>query len=275
MLKAEKEEFVKRLSAEIKARKSVGIMPMAGAPDRLFQKIRNGLKPSTMVIVARKSIISRALDGAGISTLMPYVSGNAALVLSDIEPFELYKAISSNRLRLLAKPNQISNESISIEAGETSIAPGQAVTDLKAAGIDVQIQKGKVIISKGKVLVEKNGKISAALAKALKMLDILPFEARGRISALLYEGTLFSEEALSIDAAYVTSKLLQDFTAANMLSTAIGLVTPYNAAEFISKAFSQSVALGLEAEIYEDEVVKAMLGIASLQASALNSYVKE
>ncbi len=275
MLKAEKEAFVKKLSSDIKVYKTIGIMPMASTPDRLFQKIRNELKPSTRIVVARKSLINRSLEESGFKILMPYASGNMALILSEKEPFELYKNISSNKIKLIAKPNQISNEDIKIEAGETSIAPGQAVTDLKAAKIDVQIQKGKVVISKDKVLVEKGGKISSALAKALKMLDIFPFEARGKLSALLYEGTLFTEAALSIDAAYVSSQLAQDFAAANMLGTAIGHITPYNAPVFIRKAFAQALAIGLEAGIYEEEIVKAMLNIAPLYASVLNAYIKE
>ena len=55
--------------------------------------------------------------------------------------------------------------------------PGQAVTDLKAAGIDVQIQKGKVVIAKDKVITKKGEAITSSVAKALHTLDINPFSA--------------------------------------------------------------------------------------------------
>ena len=55
--------------------------------------------------------------------------------------------------------------------------PGQTVTELKAAGIDVQIQKGKVVIAKDKVLVKKGETISPGVAKALHTLEVYPFSA--------------------------------------------------------------------------------------------------
>ena len=95
------------------------------------------------------------------------------------------RSSSQTACRLAAKPGQVSPEDVSVTAGETGIQPGQTVTDLKSAGIDVQIQKGKVVIAKDKVLVKKGEVISAKIAKALHILDILPFKAVIEPSSLL------------------------------------------------------------------------------------------
>ncbi len=275
MLKKEKIEFVKKARAELKHYKTIGVMPIEAIPDRLVQRIRNGMKPESKFLIARKNLVFKILEGSEhLKKLEPYVTGNVALVLSNEDPVDLYNKVSADPMKLGAKPNQISPEDINIAAGETSIAPGQAVTDLKTAGIDVKIDKGKVVISKSKVLVAKGMKITTPIAKALKMLDIMPFEARGRLSAVLQENLVFREEALRVNREYVIAQLGGNFARANALSIAIKFVTPYNANIFIGKAVNEAIALGVEAKIYEKEIVERLLGIASAQAAGINSLVK-
>ncbi len=276
MLKKEKVEFVKKAREELKHYKTIAVMPIESIPDRLTQRIRNGLRPDGRMIIARKNLIMRILEGNNdFKMLEPFIKGNIALVLSNEDPVELYHKVSASPLKLGAKPNQISPSDINIEAGETSIAPGQAVTDLKSAGIDVKIDKGKVVISKSKVLVAKGAKITTPIAKALKMLDIMPFEANGRLDSATSEGLLFREQVLKINKDYITNELASNFSRANALTMAIGFVTPYNAAIFIGKAANQAMFLGVEAKIYEKEVIEKLLGIASSQASGINSLVKK
>lgn len=275
MLKAEKIEFVKKTQANIKKYKTVGVMPLETVPDRLVQRIRNGIKPDGRFIIARKTLMLKILEGSPeYKKLEPYITGNVALVLSNEDPMELYKKVSGKPMKLGAKPNQISPADINIESGETSIAPGQAVTDLKNAGIDVKIDKGKVVISKSKVLVAKGVKITTPVAKALKMLDVMPFQVQGRLSAALEGNLVFSENVLRVNQEYILGELSKNFTEANMLSTAIKFVTPYNASIFISKAANEAMALGIEAKIYDSGVIEKLLGIASLQAKGVNSMVK-
>ncbi len=275
MIKKEKVAFVEGLSKDLKKYKSVGILPIEALPDRLVQKVRNQLKPDTKIVVARKSLLIRALSDPKHKELAKYISGNVALILSNKSPFEISKIVGSNRLRLVAKPNQVSPEDIHIEAGETAIAPGQAVTDLKAAGIDVKIDKGKVVISKPKILVPKGQKISLQVAKALKMLDILPFEARAKVSAITYENLLYDETVLGMNQEVALANIARNFSEAHALSIAIGIPTPYNIREMISKAFMGSLSVGLEAKIPEGEVAEKLAALASIEASALNALVKK
>lgn len=275
MIKKEKIAFVEGLSKDLKTYKSVGILPIEALPDRLVQKIRNQLKPDTKIMVARKSLLIRAMSDPKHKELAKHINGNVALILSNKNPFEISRVVGSNRLRLIAKPNQVSPEDIRIEAGETAIAPGQAVTDLKAAGIDVKIDKGKVVISKPKVLVPKGQKISLQVAKALKMLDILPFEARAKVSAIMSENLLYDETALGMNQEVALANLARNFAEAHALSLAIGIPTPYNIREMISKAFMGSLSVGVEAKIPEGEVAEKLAALASIEARALDALVKK
>lgn len=275
MLKAQKVEFVKRIQSETKKYKVVGVMPYEGLPDRLVQKIRNELKPDTKFVTGRKSLLLRITDAPHLKQLQPYIQNSSAIIFSNKDPMELYNIISSNKLRLLAKPNQVSPEEIRIESGETSIPPGQGVTDMKAAGIDVKIDKGKVVISRSKVLVPKGAKISVAITKALKMLDIAPFEAKGQLKALVDGDLLFTENVFKINTSFVQGEITRNFRAAYELSLAMNFVTPYNVSEFIRRAFVSALAVGVEGKIPEAEALEKLIANAALGAKSLNSMVKK
>lgn len=271
MLKQQKIEMVKQIAADLKKHSTIAILPLENIPDNLLQKVRNVTKKDSKFVIARKSLISRSLKGSKFEVLEKHLSGNFAIILSNSEPSELYQRISSNKLKLMAKPNQIAPDDIRVESGETSIAPGQAVTELKAAGIDVQIQKGKVVISKGKVIVEKGKKISPAVANALKILNIKPFEVAPKLAVAFSNGILFTRKALSFGAAEARAELMTAFAQAYALSLDRGIITVYNIGTFIGKAYRSAVALGLDAKIPEPEITKMLLAEAARQASGLES----
>ncbi len=275
MQKKEKVDFVKRLKKELKAYKTCAVLETGSTPDRLVQRVRNQLKPEAKFVVARKTLLLRAIsDDPELTRLVAYLNGNVALILTNRDPNELNGIVAGNRIRLAAKPHQVSPDEIRIEAGETTIAPGQAVTDLKAAGIDVKIDKGKVVISKSKVLVAKGVKVTVPVSKALKMLDIMPFEASTKLRAVLSGSLLFTEQALSVDRAFVERHIATDFLQAHVLSTAIGFVTPYNVSEMVRKAYISAIGVGVERGIYEPEIVEKLLAKAVLEAVQANKLVK-
>ena len=271
MIKAQKVELVDRLKSELKSHKTIAVMATEGIPDRLLQKVRNELKHGSKMVIARKTLLSRALSESGFEKLSGDLSGNVALILSNGEPMELYNMIRANRLKLAAKPNQVSPEDISIEPGDTSIAPGQTVTDLKAGGIDVKIDKGKVVIAKGKVLVKKGEKISGAVANALKILDIKPFEVAPKLKVALSGGLLYGEAALGMDEDFVRREATRIFREALALSIEIGMVNRYNAEILTARAYRSALALGMEAKIPEPEITKMLLANAAAQADAVSA----
>ena len=272
MQKQQKVQLVNKLRKEMATYKTVAVMPINSVPDRLLQKVRNQFKDGK-VVVAKKTLIKRVLDKTKYSVLEPLIVDNVALVMSNKDPTELYKEIASNKLKLGAKPGQIAPSDIQIVSGETGIAPGQAVTELKSAEIDVKIQNGKVVISKDKVIVEKGKKISKAVANALKLLDVMPFEAATTLNAAFSENLIFNKEVLSMDEAAVRNQLAKAFAIADSLSTEIGLVTEYNVNSFVVKAYRGAYAIGETAKIPEPEFIAMTVGQAAADANALSGVV--
>jgi large subunit ribosomal protein L10 len=276
LTKEQKIKFVNEQQMELKKYSVVGVLPVNGIPDRLVQASRNKMRPQVKFIIAKKSLLARILDGdAKTKPLAKELTGMSAILLSNDDPFVIYKGFKSNSLKLSAKPKQRAPEDINISGGETSIQPGQAVTELKSAGIDVQIQKGKVVIAKDKTLVKKGEVISLAVSKALKTLDIQPFTVSIEPSIMLFGGLTFTRDILGINPAQVTSEISLGFLQSFALSLKAKIVNRYTIVPMITDAFRSAIAVGYTAKLYESGIIDKLVAEAALQAIALNVMVKE
>lgn len=274
--KQQKVKFVEEEKKELGKYSMVGILPVNGIPDRLVQASRNKMRSKVRFIIAKKSLLTRILEGSPkTKPLAKELKGMSAIILSNEDPFQIYKEFKSNSIRLAAKPNQIAPDDINIQAAETAIQPGQAVTELKQAGIDVQIQKGKVVIAKDKVLVKKGGVITTAVSKALKTLDIMPFTASIVPSVMLSGNIAFTRDILEIDTAKVVGDMLKGFTYALTISLKAEIVNRYTIVTFVGDAYRSAMAVGIEAKIPEPGIIEKLMANAVMQAASLNSMVKE
>ena len=275
LTKDEKIKFVKEGSKALSKYGTVGIVNLSGIPDRLLQKSRNSMKGETRLILGRKNLLVKILESSPKTKgLVPEMSGTTAIILSNSDPFDLFKKFKSNEIKLAAKPKQLAPEDIIIQGGETSLQPGAAVTELKQAGIDVQIQKGKVVIAKDKVLIKKGEPITKVAAKVLSTLGTMPFKASIEPYVLIANGTTFTRELLDIDEHRTTANILGAFKNAYFLSLDRGIINQYTVKPLIVKGFMQARALGIEAKVYEPGIIEFLLGTASAQASALNALNK-
>ncbi len=273
--KDEKIKFVKDSTLKLSKYSTVGIVNLGGIPDRLLQKSRNKMRGDAKLIFGKRSLLVRILEGNDRTKgLVPMMAGTSAILLSGSDPFELFGGFKANAIKLAAKPKQIAPEDIVIHGGETSLQPGAAVTELKQAGVDVQIQKGKVVIGKDKVLVKKGETISTIAAKVLHTLGILPFTAIMEPSVLISNGITFTKELLDIDEQRTRSEILSAFRNAYFLSLGRGITNQYTIRPLIIKAFMQARTLGIETKAYEPGIIETLLGTASAQAGALNAITK-
>ena len=272
LTKSQKKEFVLNRQTVLKKYKTVGIIQLSGIPDRLLQATKNKLKGKAEFVLGRKKMLERILEtNADSKKLAAALSGTCAIVLSNEDPFELFKIFQSNRIKLESKPKQIATADVSVHAGETSLQPGQAVTEVKAAGIDVQIQKGKVVIGKDKVVVKQNEVISPALSKALHTLGITPFTAVIEPVEIISGGLLFKKAVLDINPGKTAEEIARSFNSAVAICFECGITNSYTINTLITKAFNNAMAVGVHAGIYDKGITEKLLSNAASHASALNS----
>lgn len=271
LTKSEKIKFVEANKKAIKSAKLVGVVNTNGLPDRLLQSMKNRTRGSTRFIMGRKTLLLKILEAAPDGkALSEGVTGTSAIIISDADPFELYNEFRSGAIKLAAKPGQIAPEDVEVKAGETSIMPGQTVTELKSAGIDVQIQKGKVVIAKDKVIVKKGAQISPSVAKALRILDVMPFNAVLDPSMLISGGITFTRAALSITRDSVMADMSKAFSGALSIALQCNIVNQYTINSLITKAYNSAVCLGVEAKIYDSGIIELLISGAVSSATALN-----
>jgi large subunit ribosomal protein L10 len=275
LTKAQKIKFVDEHKKLLKSYKLVGIVQVSGIPDRLLQSTKNKLKGDTKFIMGRKTLLKKILESQEpTKQLADHLTNTSAIVVSNEDPFELYGKFKANSLRLAAKPGQISPEDVSVNAGETGIAPGQTVTELKSAGVDVQIQKGKVVIAKDKVLVKKGEVISSSVAKALHILEIMPFKAEIEPYALLSDGMVFTKRVLGINAQTTTQEITMCFKNALALSFEAKIINAYTIERFLTDAYAKAMHLGVECKIPDSGIIEMLLAKAAMEAASLGSNVK-
>lgn len=273
--KDQKVKFVEGHKNELSKYNLVGIIQLSNIPDRLLQSTKNKLKPEVKFIIGRKTLLKRILESSDrTKSLSKELDKTSAIILSNEDPFELFKKFKANSLKLAAKPNQVAPEDVNVTGGETSIQPGQAVTDLKTAGIDVQIQKGKVVIAKDKTIVEKGGVITPAIAKALHTLDIKPFTAVLEPAFILSSGILFNRELLNISKEKTMNEIALAFNRAFTLSLEAGVINSYTIKTLIAKAYRNAIHVGVETKIYDSGIIERLLAEAASRASALDNLKK-
>ncbi|MGD0729205.1 MAG: 50S ribosomal protein L10 [Candidatus Micrarchaeaceae archaeon] len=274
LTKTQKISFVKDHEKILKDYKVIGIVQLKGIPDRLLQSTKNQLKGNTKFIMGKKTLLTKILETqAHTKELAKHLTDTSAILLSNEDPFELYNKFKANSLRLAAKPGQMSPEDVSVKSGETGIQPGQTVTDLKSAGIDVQIQKGKVVIAKDKIVVKKGEVISSNMAKALHTLEIFPFVASIEPAMLLSDGIMFTKKVLAINAETTTHEIAMGFNSALSLCFEFNIVNAYTINSLITKAYSNAQHLGLECKILDSGIIDLLIASAASQAASLNNSI--
>ena len=271
LTKTQKIEFVKERKKLLKNYKVVGIVQLKSIPDKLLQTTKNRMRTGTRFIMGRKSLLSKILEtDEHTKKLVSQLTDTSAIILSNDDPFELYASFKSNSLKLAAKPGQMAPNDVNITAGETGVQPGQTVTDLKGAGIDVQIQKGKVVIAKDKVLVKQGEVITASVAKALHTLEIMPFEAILEPSSLLIDGMIYTKKVLGINRETTTQDIVLCFINAMTLSIEAKIINAYTINTFIARAYNAALSMGLEAKALDSGIIDLLIANAASQAAILS-----
>jgi large subunit ribosomal protein L10 len=223
--------------------------------------MRAELKDVAKIQVARNTLIHRALEQSGEATLKLFenVEGQTALVFTNLNPFKLFKLIESSKTPAPAKAGEKAPRNIIVEKGPTSFRPGPIVGDLQNAGIPAAIEKGKIVIRETKTVAKTGEPISARLADVLQRLEIYPMEV-GLYLRAAYDGdVIYTSEDLKIDEQAYFNQFVSAVSSALNLSINIGYPTSLTIETLLQKGTFEGMALALEAEIFEPEVLKILL----------------
>lgn len=269
-----KEETVTSLVERIKGARVLALADIRNLPDKQFQSIRKKLRGKAEFIVTKNTLISLALKEAKKGEeLLSHLSAPTALLITDMNPFELYRNIKKSKGKAAAKPGQIAPYDIVVPEGETNLPPGPVLSELKQGGINAQIKGGKVVVAKDSIVAKAGEKISDAAAKALQKLGVEPFEVGMNIVAVLENNLVYKKDVLDIDEEKFLAELRGSYASALSLSIKCAYPTKQNMTVLLQKAVMDGKNLAYNANVYEKDVIGLLLAKANAQAAGLGVKV--
>ncbi|MFA5992203.1 MAG: 50S ribosomal protein L10 [Candidatus Pacearchaeota archaeon] len=173
-----KVELVKGIVKLIESHNTIMLVSIKSLPSRQFQKIKKDLSKDTQVIIAKKRMVNLAIDESkkeNLKDLKEYVREDVAVLISQVDAFELSARLADSKSPVKAKVGQIAEADISVEAGPTDLAPGPVVSELGGLGLKIEIKAGKIEIKEAKVIVKKDQAISEGAVSIMSKLNITPF----------------------------------------------------------------------------------------------------
>lgn len=273
----EKAGKVKEIINETKDYSTLAVIDLRGLPDSLLQNIRKNIrKEGGRVRIAKKAIMERVFDSkSALLQKKDVLRVPVALAMTNQSPYLVNKFLNENKKRRAAKVGEIAPFEIAVPEGETDLPPGPALSELKGAGLNVQIKAGKIVVAKTSVVAKPGEAITDVKAKALQKLGIMPFEVGAKL-LFAYDGEyLYGKEVLDIDAHTLNPEFSTALKDAFNFSLNSGYPTGMSIGIALSEAFMQSRNAGINGNLYSSGVIEQLLTSAIRQGSALGPLEKE
>lgn len=283
-----KVQKVDELAKEVTESPVVAIADVKGIPAPQLQHIRKRLRGKVKIIVSKKSLIQHSLtklseSRTGIEQLGNHLSGQVAFVLSELNPFKLFKEMEMTKTKAPARGGEISPEDLLVRSGDTPFKPGPVMSELQRAGLPASIEGGKVVIKKDTCLVKKGEKIPRRVAQVLTRLEIYPITVGLDLTGVYENGIVFLPEDLRIDEIEFMSRLHDVIGSAMNLAVFIGYVTNSTVRPLLLLAEQRALSLALNTGITTRKTIEIlmqkahgeMLGLSSCIPDALDDELKQ
>ena len=245
--KDKKIKIVADLQKQLESYPVVAVASIKSLPSKQYGSIKKKTRGSVSVAFARLSLIRRAIQqskrAAELKPIEDAMGDGCVLLFSELDAFKLYKLFKQNKSKTAAKPGSIAPSDLVVPAGETSLAPGPVLTELKQAGIQAKIQGPKVVITKEAVVTKKGQAVSESAAKILAKLGVEPFEVGLLVQRVYDHGTLYEGDVLNIDEEAMLQRLLQAHQEAVNLTVVAGIYNDVSTPIILQKAEREALAL--------------------------------
>ncbi len=276
MLKKEKPTELEKIKSLVEGYSAVGIINMHSMPGRQLSEIREKLRGKAIIRMGKASIIRMALEQSkkkNMEGMLQYVRGEAALLLTNENPFLIYKFLKNNRSPASAKTGQIAPKDIVIVKGPTPLPPGPAISSLQKLALKTTVRGGKIAIAQDKLVAKAGETITADMISVFSLLKIEPMEIGLNMTAAWENQFVFIKDILDIDVDAVLAKLVAAAQHAVALSLATGYITKETATLAITKAFMEAKHLALHANIVSAETIGDIMANAVAEARALEGIL--
>lgn len=274
MVSEKKKLAVEELRGALKKYPVIGMLDMFKLPAKQLQEIRDGLKGKATIKMVRKNVMKLAIEGSkiqGLKKLESEIKNQPALLLSEINPFELARIIESSKSPAPVKPGDIAVKDIAVNAGPTSLKPGPVIGELQRVKIPAGVEGDKIVVKEGVVVVREGEEVTKPVADVLMKLGIEPAEIGLNLLAVYDRGMIYAKDLLFVPREKYESDLVSAYRSAFNLALNIGLPTSDTLPLLMLKAHREAISLAMNANILTKETVGNLLAKAQTQAEALRN----
>jgi large subunit ribosomal protein L10 len=269
-------EQVQTAVADMKKYKTVIMLDLRKLPDALFQSLRRKVRQDGgQVLVLKKPVVSRVLQAnKKLAAKASECDKPVALIYTNKSAYDMNMFFKQHKKKKAAKVGDMALADIIVPEGDTDLPPGPALSELKAGGLNVQIKGGKIVVAKESIVAKAGEKLTITKVKALKTLNIMPFEVMANM-IFGYDGEyIYAKELLDIGDT-INTDLVSGFSQAMNLSLNVNYPTGQNINVLLGEAVKQSLNLSLNASIYSSSSMEQLLSSAVRQGMALESLGKK
>ncbi len=258
----------------------VGIVNIYGIPGPQIQKMRKGLKNKAILRISKLNLIKLALEKMedkkkGIKPLQDALIGQIGLIVTDMNPFSLFRVLEASKTSAPAKGGETASEDIEISEGETSFKPGPIVGELQRVGIPSAIEGGKVLIKSDKTLVKAGDIISFEVAQMLTKLEIYPLTVGFDLQAVFEDGSIFKKSDLDVDVQKFLDQLAMGSRYGFNLAINTNYVNPVTIMPLLQTAHHRAMNLLFNAKIISPATINFMLQSGVMNMFNLSSRLDE
>lgn len=275
MLKLEKPKEVEEIAQMINKHSAIGVLNMHKLPARQLQKIKDHLRGTAVIRISKKSLLLRAFDKSerDLNELKEKIMGEPALILTNENPFSLYKKLKESRSPAPAKAGDIAPNDIVIPKGPTPLPPGPAISSLQKIGLKTTVQQGKIAVAQDKVVVKEGEKITEDAVNVLNLLKMEPMEVGLDLVSVWEDNVIYAKDVLDIDQSFYVNELYVGVQKAVNLSVNVNYPTKLTIEIILQKAFTEAKALCIGANILEKQFIDDVLLKALKEAKALEQKI--
>lgn len=202
-----------------------------------------------------------------LGALIPHLKNKIAYVFHNDPVFQLKPKIESFVVPAPAKVGTLAQRDVIIPPGPTGMDPSQ-INFFHALSISTKIQKGQIEITKEVQVCTKGKKIGNSEVSLLEKMNIQPFSFGMKVFSDYDQGEVFGEEVLATNPDIILGNFSQSALNIAAISLQTGYVTAVSIPHFITNAFKEVAALGLQTGYKFKEIENAGKAPAAAPAAA-------
>ena len=278
MVSERKKQLVKDLKADLNKYQVIGLLDMFKMPAKQLQEMRDKLDKKATIKMYRKNVIKLAIEGvekSNLKMLEDSIQNQPALLLSEMNPFELARIINSAKSPAPAKEGDTAPKDIVVTAGPTNLKAGPVIGELQRAKIPAGVEGENIVIKSDVTVVKEGGKISRDVADILMKLGIQPMEIGLNLVCIWENGMLYGKDVLFVPEGKYLEDLKNAHSDAFNLSVKIGWITKYTVPLLLGRAHREALSLANEAGIMTKETVGSLLAKGRAEMESLKARLPE